>query len=225
VLNCLRKLLAPVTQPRIRIVNQSKLVTAAEVAAAAAAIHVQVNRDFAPDWGKTATVTASRRRKPGDWIVVLADTIDVTGALGYHNDLSLLPHAIVDVALCKQYGLNWTVTLSHEVLEMLGDPTCNLVMPYPGGKLVAYEACDAVEADHYGYVINGVLVSDFQLQAWFTGHGTKYDFMGHLSKPLTLLPGGYISVHDSNGWHQVFAAETNGSARSARAYLSKRRPK
>ena len=69
----------------IRIVNTSKLVSARSVRKAAAAINVQVARDFAPNWGHGATVS-TRAVSAADWVVTLADTIDVKGALGYHSD-------------------------------------------------------------------------------------------------------------------------------------------
>jgi len=207
--------------PHIRIVNNSKIVTNAQVRAAARAIQVQVRRDFAPDWGHSATVS-TRRKTAADWVVSVQDTIDTSGALGYHDVTGLTPTAIVDVALCKHYGLNWTVTLSHEVLEMLGDPTCNLVRPYPGGRSVAYEACDPVEADRCGYLINGVQVSDFVLQAWFTGAPGPYDFTRKLTAPLSLAPGGYVAVLDASGWHQVFAYSSPGVV--SRRELSTRVP-
>ena len=207
--------------PHIRIVNNSKLVTNAQVRAAARACQVQVRRDFAPDWGHSCTVS-TRRKTAADWVVSVQDTIDMKGALGYHNVVGVNPHAIVNVALCKRYGLNWTVTLSHEVLEMLGDPTCNLVRPYLGHKMVAYEACDPVEADRCGYWINGVQVSDFVLQAWFTGGPGPYDFTRQLSAPLSLAPGGYVAVLDLSGWHQVFAQSRPGI--TSRRELSTRVP-
>ena len=64
-----------------------------------------------------------------------------------------------------QYNSSWTVTASHELLEMLGDPEINLgVFVQPNaqtGRLYAYENCDACESDNYGYQIGNILVSDF----------------------------------------------------------------
>jgi hypothetical protein len=62
----------------------------------------------------------------------------------------------------------WTVTFSHEMLEMLADPNINLcAFDEDARRLYAYEVCDAVEADALGYEIDGVTVSDFVLDSWF----------------------------------------------------------
>ena len=200
--------------PTIRLINHSALVTDDEFHAAAKAQQIQVTRDFAPLWGKAAKISTRKRHRAGDWDFVLADSIDEAGALGYHTVRGVTPAAIIDVKLCQDDGVSWTSCLSHEVLEALADPFCNLTWPYPGGKSVAYEVGDPVERD--GYFINGVQMSNFVTPAWFKGGDGPYDFLKVLSAPLTLSKGGYISVHDSSGWHQIFADTTriNRSART-----------
>ena len=93
------------------------------------------------------------------------------------------------------------MTASHELIEMLGDPEISLTIfdqtDNTSGRLFAYEFCDACEADQYGYVIDGVLVSYFVLPSWFqpAKKATKYDFTGYLKGSVpTLLPGGYIGA-------------------------------
>ena len=121
-------------------------------------------------------------------------------------------------------GLQWTVTASHELLEMLGDPDINLtafVQPNPDaatGLLYAYEVCDACENDQFGYDIDGSLVSDFVYPAWFESFrqpgSTQFDYQKKISKPFELLPGGYIGVFDvtaGNGWQQIIAPEKPGT--------------
>ena len=190
--------------PTIRIINHSTLVNAVDLAAAAKAQQVQIDRDFVPYWGasKAATIKTGKKARAGEWRFVLADTIDAAGALGYHTVHGVTPTAIIDVALCQQDGVSWTSCLSHEVLEALADPFCNLTWPYPGGKQVAYEVGDPVERD--GYLIDGVEVSNFVTPAWFQGGAGPFDYMQKLSAPLTLDRGGYIAVHDGSGWHQIF---------------------
>jgi hypothetical protein len=203
------------TTPVIRVINNAGL-PAKEVRAACRAVQKQLSRDFAPDWKRTARITTYGRRK-ADWNLVLANTIDVPNALGYHT-YNGIPTAIVDVQLSNKYG-PWTICFSHEVLEMVGDPTCNLVMPFPGGKQVAYESADPVEGQNCAYQIEGVWVSDFVLQAWFTGRGSKYDFTGVLKAPLTLAPQGYIALWDGTQWTQVFGDHVDADSR---AYAARR---
>jgi len=203
--------------PTIRLINHSTHVTDAEFLAAAKAQQIQVTRDFAPIWGKPATIKTGKKARAGEWRFVLADTIAVAGALGYHTVRGVTPTAIIDVALCEQDGVSWTSCLSHEVLEALADPFCNLTWPYPGGKHVAYEVGDPVERD--GYLIDGVEMSNFVTIAWFKGGPGPYDFLGKLTGPVPhMTPGGYISVHDATGWHQVYGDGTP----SARGQHSRR---
>ena len=112
-----------------------------------------------------------------------------------------------------QIGQSWTVTASHEFLEMLGDPDIDLTVfvqdSNTSGTLYAYEVCDACEADQYGYQIDGVLVSDFVYPAWFesfrSAGSTQFDKQNQITQPLQLLAGGYIGVFDvtaGTGWQQ-----------------------
>ena len=198
--------------PTIRIINHSAHVSTEELAAVVKAQQIQVSRDFAPLWGKDATIKAGKRARAGEWRFVLADTIDAAGALGYHTVRGVTPTAIIDVKLCMDDGVSWTSCLSHEVLEALADPFCNLTWPYPGGRSVAYEVGDPVERD--GYDIDGVNLSNFVTPAWFKGGPGPYDFLNVLSAPLTLSKGGYIAVHDASGWHQIFTDTTRVNASS-----------
>ena len=188
--------------PTIRLINHSTHVTAVELAQVAAAQQVQVHRDLFPVWGRDATIKVGKRAKAGEWRFVLADSIDAAGALGYHTVRAGIPTAIIDVSLCLQDGVSWSSCLSHEVLEALVDPLCMSVAPYPGGRQVALEVGDPVERS--GYLINGVDMSNFVTPAWFQGGAGPFDFLGHLNAALTLEAGGYISVLDGSGWHQVF---------------------
>src|SRR5262249_10026263 len=104
-----------------------------------------------------------------------------------------------------------SVTLSHEILEMLGDPDINLMIQ-KGPRGYAYEVCDAVEDDSLGYDINGVRVSDFVYPQYFETFwkkgATKFDHLGHLSAPVPALPqGGTVSYLDfqPGQWKQITA--------------------
>ncbi len=199
----------------VAIVNESTVLTDAEVLTALPALQKQVSSDFAPVWGTDATLTfvpKGQKPDPAAWQLVMLDNADQAGALGYHDLTSAgLPLGKVFAGTDKTYGYNWTVTTSHELLEVLGDPDVNLVVftQDSAGNVAAYayEACDACEADVYGYVVDGITVSDFVYPAWFTaGQPGPYDKAGKLTSPLQLLPGGYIGVWTpAAGWtqHQV----------------------
>jgi hypothetical protein len=107
------------------------------------------------------------------------------------------------------------VAFSHEVLEALGDPLCNQSVQVASGTFWAMEACDAVEADQFGYDIpvrdTTVTVSDFVTRQWWNaGDPPPYDYKRHLASPLELLPGGYIGEWNATTrkWTQRVADKT-----------------
>ena len=161
----------------IVLVNQSTRLTAADVAAAAAALQTQVSRDFAPAWSPevaaAAQVVAGTAVASGQWPIYLPDTdADLPAdVLGEHDD-SGVPWGVVPIATNIEAGAPWTTSVSHELLEMLADPACNraVLVSYQGRRgYVALEVCDAVEDDQYA--ISGVPVSNFCLPPWFLSRG------------------------------------------------------
>jgi hypothetical protein len=196
--------------PTVAIINASTDLTDAEVVPVVSALQKQVDGDFAPLWGVSATldfVPKGARPPKGAWWLSLLDNADQAGALGYHDRTSHgLPLGKCFVRTTKMDGGIWSVTLSHELLEMLGDPEINRCAEHPTltGHFYAWEACDAVEADGLGYTIDGIHVSDFVTTAWFSpGMAGPFSFRRHVRRPLELAPGGYIGVYvPGQGWTQ-----------------------
>jgi hypothetical protein len=117
-----------------------------------------------------------------------------------------------------KYGCEWTVTASHELMELLADPEVNLsvLVEKKGNQsvLYAYEVCDACEPDNFGYEIDGVLVSNFVYPSWFESfHSpgkTQFDHCGHIQKPFEVLADGYINVYNvtgGGGWQEAIHKE------------------
>jgi hypothetical protein len=207
---------------KVAVINASTVLTNADIEKALPALQTQVHRDFAPAWGVDADlsfVPKGQQPPAGAWWLALLDNSDQAGALGYHDVTSEgLPLGKVFAGTDKQYGYNWTVTTSHELLEMLADPEIDLTVFVQkiatAGELYAYEVCDACEADQYGYQISGVVVSDFVYPAWFESFrkagSTQFDHQKRINTPFKLLPGGYIGVYDvksGSGWTQLTAEE------------------
>ena len=206
----------------VAVINASTVLSDQAVKDALPSLQIQVHRDFAPVWGVDAELhLVGRNRNPpnGAWWLVLHDNAAKAGEEGYHDLTNEgLPMGKVFAETDLKEGDTWTVTASHELLEMLADPEVNLsvmVERRAGGSyhqlLYAYEVCDACEDDQFGYRIDGTLVSDFVHPAWFeTFHpeGARLDHGRHITKPLELLPGGYIAiykVYSGKGWTQLDA--------------------
>ncbi|MFJ9365684.1 hypothetical protein ACIRRA_14875 [Nocardia sp. NPDC101769] len=217
--------------------NRSTVLTDAQVSAVVPALQTQVHRDWAPVWGSDADLSfvATDAQPPaGAWWLVMSDDSDQAGALGYHDLTNEgLPMGKVFARSDINAGLQWSVTASHELLEMLGDPDINLAAyvfsSATAGRIYAYEVADACEADQHGYAIDGIQVSDFVFPAWFenfrTAGSTQFDYGNHITAPFQLLPGGYIGVFDINGgsgWHQL-TAESMPAQYAMRARVGSRR--
>lgn len=231
---------------QILIINESTTLTETEVEVAIPALQRQITEHFEPAWGFGADLRLTDS-PPADasgcWWLVIADDSDQANALGYHDLTDQhLPISMVFARTALQLGASWTVTASHELLEMLADPGINLTAfdltsfeqtQNPVGRLYAYEVCDPCQADADGYEIDGVLVSDFVYPAWFEPFwpesSTRFDQSGLISAPLALRPSGFISVYDltsGTGWHQLegpAALTTTAATRPLRAPVGSRR--
>lgn len=151
----------------------------------------------------------------GDAVIYLWDGTSTANALGYH-DLNYrgVPFGFVFPRLSERLGEDWSVTLSHEALELAGDPETNRLVqgPHPdpdeGGRLVFhwYELCDAVQADTY--LIDGVAVSNFVLPLYFTEseeHLNHNDFLGRGVPSFGVRAGGYVGFFDpEKGRHVTY---------------------
>ncbi len=198
------------TLPVIAITNASTCLTDEQISAAIPAVQRQVTVDFRGYWAVDCQLTFLNRNEPlteGWWQISVTDNPDQADALGYHELTSRgTPLGKVFAGLDLQSGGSWTVTLSHELLEMLADPWINWCAQGADGKIYALEVCDAVEADRLGYEIDGVLVSDFITPSWFEPtRADRVDFKRRITKPLELASGGYISVMGAGGWTQITA--------------------
>jgi hypothetical protein len=188
----------------------------------------------------------------GDAVIYLWNQADVDGAIGYHSTHSArgIPFGFVFTEIARSLGEPWSVTLSHEALELIADPETNLLVmgPHPiedRDVFYWYEMCDAVQTETYE--IDGVAVSNFLLPLYFTGTrdfdevGARNDFLGRVrgaSPPLTsfgVKEGGYIGFFDpQNQRHEVIALTgdfnaqaryiTKGKAKEARRAVRYRDP-
>lgn len=189
-----------------------------ELAMVSAAISTQVVRDFGPIWGVSATVDpfpTLRDVPPGYWPVTIKDDIDDPGVVGFHTDKNGNPLALV------QFGPGWSLSASHEVLEILADPFGNRVVASssPNGDNarveILVEVCDPSQDATFSYTINGVTVSDFYTPQYLdpvTTPGVRYGYTKALTQARQVLEGGYISYHDlqDDQWKQLTFFDDSG---------------
>lgn len=186
----------------VALVDMSGTIAASELAEVAGALNEQVQADIAPAWKVAATVGAYPSAPQGTWRMELHETIEVEGAAGFHSDNLGQPYA--QIALSDG---NWTVTASHELVEMLVDPfgsrlhTAAALKGWKGTSprlRYLWEPGDPVE--EIQYEVGGVPMSDFVLPSFYRssprGSLAAYSHTGAATEPLQILEGGYISFID-----------------------------
>lgn len=214
---------------QIALVDESGTIDFADLAEVAGALNAQIHEDLRRAWQSLSvpTVQAYHEAPPMTWAIKLRRDIEEPGALGYHWDNGNQPFALVDVD-----AGDWTITASHEMLEMVGDPWGNRMH---GGRLpsdltsrfedvglehassrVHYlrELSDPCEAT--SVYLGGVPVSDFILPEWYrTSHiaSSAYSAYGGCTRPREVAEGGYVSfvVPHTGSWWQAF--NVNGQLR------------
>jgi phospholipase C len=211
---------------QISVVNRSSTIADRELHRVVRAINRQIAEDFEPYWafgghlrvegpiGSTADLQVLLELR-GDAILYIMDSAVSNDALGFHDrNLAGIPYGFVFLDLCKQLGDEWSTTLSHEALELIGDSQCNLLVqgPHPSDKKKRvyhfFEMSDAVQAQ--SYEIDGVPVSNFVLPHYFTEGeepGARNDFLATGLPSFGVNPGGYIGFFDptTGNYDQYFA--------------------
>jgi PLD-like domain len=192
---------------RVGIASRSQAVGLHDLIKVAAALNVQANRDVQNIWNISATVTALADPESielGVWPIFIVDDVGQDGATGLHLTDHQQPYALVEA------GPTWSLTASHECLEMLVDPSGNRLVPssaitVANGKVrdvttekfeYLVEVADPSEDPVNAYMIDEVLVADFYTPHFFdpvVSPGVRYSFTGRIKRPREILPGGYIS--------------------------------
>lgn len=201
---------------QIALVSESKATNPSDLAAVSAALQRQASRDLVQFWNIKATVDAFPRLEDvpvGYWPVIIMDDIHTAGASGVHEDENGQPFALVTASHDRDV---WSLTCSHEMIEMLVDPfgkrliACDSPKSDQGRVQILVEACDPSEAARFAYTVNGILVSDFYSLRFFdptVASGVRYSFTGALTEPRQVLRGGYLSWVDpitSSWWQEIW---------------------
>jgi hypothetical protein len=195
----------------LALVADTKKITPSQLTKVAAALQKQATRDFGPLWDIQANVSGFARLQdvPTDyWPVIVRDDIKTPGSAGVHEDKNRQPFALV------QFSDAWSLTASHETLEMLADPFGNRLVAGKSPKRAQgrvnflVEVCDPCEDQQFAYTVNGVTVSDFYTPHFFdpvAESSVRYSYTGAVKGPRTILQGGYLSwgVPKTNEWFQM----------------------
>jgi hypothetical protein len=198
------------------LVSESSQIDPGDLTGVSAAVQKQVTRDLVQFWDIKATVDAFPQLEDvpiGYWPIIIKDNIGFNAA-GTHLDDNQ-PFALVTASKDRDV---WSLTASHELIEMLVDPFGSRLMagdsPKPDQTRVQFlvETCDPSEADEFAYTVNGILVSDFYSVRFFDpveAPGVRYSFTGAIRQPREVLRGGYLSWLDvaSDEWWHVVAPE------------------
>lgn len=194
---------------QLALVTETKKVAFSAISRVGAALQKQATRDLAPIWQVKATVDSFSKLDDvpvGYWPIIITED-DLGDAAGIHEDKQGQPFALV------KFDNGWSLTASHECLEMLVDPFGNRLMPgqspMKGQGRVEFlvEVCDPSEDTPFAYRVNGIVLSDFYTPNYFdpvAATGVRYSFTGAIKAPRQVLKNGYLSWHDpvSDHWYQ-----------------------
>lgn len=191
---------------------------------AAAAITVQMNRDFAPNWGGSFMVRAgsgSHDLLKGEIAFAILDALpDAPGAIAYHDvDGNAVPIAFLALSTCNTLA-DVSTAISHECCETGADAGCNLWADDGAGTEFAFESCDAVESASYS-ILDGIAVSDFVLPSFFVPRSTgPWSFLNTAPGPFQTAGGGY-QIRRASGTGESQVTGDLASRRGVRAAMGK----
>jgi hypothetical protein len=174
--------------------------------------------EFARHWGldpyvRVLLTSASPSKTPGSFSIVLSDTADVDGALGYHDVnpdgtpvAKVFTKTILDDKGTWSSGANSvSVCVDHEAKEAKLDAPASLWGMDSRGRLWAYEASDAVQSSTF-VGVGDIAMSNHLLPSYFAaGAKGPYDKLGRLKTQFSIDRGGYAIVASASGETEQFA--------------------
>lgn len=205
----------PALIQHVALVSSSSRIKPGDLMRVSAALQKQATRDLGPIWEISATVDPFERLEHvpvGTWPIIIGDNI-LKGAAGVHLDKDGQPFALVNASRNLDV---WSLTASHELLEMLVDPfgdrliAGDSIHPDQGRVLYLVEVSDPSEASEFGYTSNGILVSDFYTPRFFdpiASPSVRYSYTGAITEPRQVLRGGYLSWQEpisGHWWQQIW---------------------
>ena len=196
------------TAPSITILNQSGVDISQPMIDA---LQAQLDTHFGPIWGRTGLLTLKTgvsNPVAGEITCFVLDYTDLSGDLGYHFCQSDgTPYLKVFARTAEAFGQSVSTVLSHELMELLANPTANSFLLNDTGKgtgqLYNLEVCDPVQQNFYN--IHGFTVSDFVTPRFYLNSSPgPYDFLGKVVAPFTPAPGGILPMKPVTGLPSIF---------------------
>jgi hypothetical protein len=208
----------------IVLINQSTLISDADVQDIANACDHQLRNDVGAAWNinKPQTVTTTPDQSAYPFFMV-DDIPEAPGALAYHFvQANGIPAGKIGVGTTLKAGELVSVATSHEAVELQCDIFCASWSYSNALKcLVATEACDPVETETYKVKVPSgasIEVSNFVTPYYFTDDalGNALDQLGTLKKTFEIAPGGYQIRMKGGKITQKFGAEYPAALRKAK---------
>jgi hypothetical protein len=198
----------------------------------AAALQIQVTRDFTPLWGVSATVSPylelSDVPPASIPLVIVPQDRLLEREHAFHTTVHGVPIGLIEARK------DWSFMASHELLELLADPQGKRTVvgnsladsgpdaPDPPQGSVEYlvEICDPCQAEFY--FINGIQVADFVTPDYYASGttGQRYSLTGRVQGPLDVLKGGYITWRASVADDPVWQKKLDANGKETTAALS-----
>jgi hypothetical protein len=220
----------------ISVINQTRgEISDADLLATIRAVNQQIEYDFAPYWNMPGTLrlegtliqepraNAAAVVMRGDAVLYVTSETGNDDPEGFHDrNFRGIPYGVVYSQISEQTGDPWSVTFSHEALELIADPQGNnYVMgpaPHDRRKKVFFwfEMCDAVSSQTYK--IGDVALQNFLLPAYFEPPvpGARTNFLGTPLEPFGIAAESYVGYYDPEKHSQETAhVDEKGKARHA----------
>jgi hypothetical protein len=218
----------------ISVINQTAgEISDPELLATIRAVNQQVAYDFAPYWNMPGTLRleGSLLKQPranaaaavmrGDAVLYVSSATGQDDPEGFHDrNYRGIPYGVVYSKISEQTGDPWSVTFSHEALELIADPQGNNYVMGPSVKdwrkkvFFWFEMCDAVSSQTYK--IGDVALQNFLLPAYFEPPvpGARTNFLGTDLEPFGIAPESYVGYYDPETQSQETAdSDPRGKAR------------
>lgn len=125
-------------------------------------------------------------------ILILSSVPGNTSAYGFHsltynNQNKIVSFIYIDMSKINNNNNRLTKTISHEIIETIGDPYTNdYSLNTLNNIMYSKELCDPVQETAYVNEINGIALSDYVFPSWFVNDSTgPYHKFGEVYKDST----------------------------------------